>query len=374
METLKVGDLMKKCKNCGTLLSDEYAYCPECGMPIEKEKEKSYWFDKKIWAVFIALAIITLPMQMYLNSLTQASNSSQAANKTSELTPSGQNGAYSQATNINYLGISYIKDDSIYITMNQQVIKYNSDYSSQEVFLDGYKTTLSEDENYYYYVDENNDYIRRDKTTQAEDSLLMNVYYVHNLGDVIYYQNDSDNESIHCLDLTTNEDTKINDEVSYCLIVDQEKECIFYVDYDNQLKSIKLDGSEEKVIGEGTSVYTYDGEYLYYITSQGLMKSDVDGNAEMIYDSTTLGLVNMIGDKLIIQDNDTIYQMDRDGKNLTEIYNSLTSMTFEVVGDKLLVLSTGSDLGNGITYQIVELDGTSKSLTDNQTGIAGNEI
>lgn len=37
-------------------------------------------------------------------------------------------------------------------------------------------------EQWYYYLDENNDYIRMDKKNlKAEDILLKNVYYVHNL-------------------------------------------------------------------------------------------------------------------------------------------------------------------------------------------------
>ena len=80
----------------------------------------------------------------------------------------------------------------------------------------------------------------------------------------------------------------------------------------------------------------------------------------------------MIGDKLIVQGDNTLYQMDRDGKNVEEIYTSITDMTFEVIGEQLLVLSTEDY--NQFSYQIVNLDGTSKSLTENQSGLIGNEV
>lgn len=80
----------------------------------------------------------------------------------------------------------------------------------------------------------------------------------------------------------------------------------------------------------------------------------------------------MIGDKLIVQEDNTLYQMDRDGKNVEEIYTSITDMTFEVIGEQLLVLSTEDY--NQFSYQIVNLDGTSKLLTENQSGLIGNEV
>ena len=34
-------------------------------------------------------------------------------------------GKYSQATNINYLGISYVNDDAVYLMMNSELLKYD---------------------------------------------------------------------------------------------------------------------------------------------------------------------------------------------------------------------------------------------------------
>ena len=211
-----------------------------------------------------------------------------------------------------------------------------------------------------------------DKVSRQEDVLLMNVYYVHKIDNLVYYQNDEDNESIHCLDLSSNQDTKINDEVSYCLMVDQKEKRIFYTNLDNELISISLEGKDKQVLGENTSLYTYDGVYLYYLTDQGVMRCNLDGDEKLIYESANLELINMIGDKLIVQEDNTLYQMDRDGKNVEEIYTSITDMTFEVIGEQLLVLSTEDY--NQFSYQIVNLDGTSKSLTENQSGLIGNEV
>ena len=67
-------------------------------------------------------------------------------------------------------------------------MKYDRSFNNRELVLEQAVTVFSEDEQWYYYLDENNDYIRMDKKTKAEDILLKNVYYVHNLGDKVYYQ------------------------------------------------------------------------------------------------------------------------------------------------------------------------------------------
>ena len=368
---------MIKCKKCGTVLNDEDLFCPECGTPVEKSEAdtKNYWLDKKIWAIFIVLALITVPMHMYLDDMEVKSSNETTTSDSgngSGISAEAKDGLYSQATNINYLGISSIQNENIYITINQQLVKFNSDYSSQEVVLDGYYTAFSEDENNYYYLDADNNYIKMDKVSRQEDVLLMNVYYVHKIDNLVYYQNDEDNESIHCLDLSSNQDTKINDEVSYCLMVDQKEKRIFYTNLDNELISISLEGKDKQVLGENTSLYTYDGVYLYYLTDQGVMRCNLDGDEKLIYESANLELINMIGDKLIVQEDNTLYQMDRDGKNVEKIYTSITDMTFEVIGEQLLVLSTEDY--NQFSYQIVNLDGTSKSLTENQSELIGNEV
>lgn len=95
--------------------------------------------------------------------------------------------------------------------------------SSKEEVLDINLTDFSED-NDYYFVDENNNYVRTNKDTKEQSVLLKNVFYVHKIENMIYYQDDSDGETIHCFNLDDNSNVKINNEVSYNLIVDSEKE------------------------------------------------------------------------------------------------------------------------------------------------------
>ena len=271
------------------------------------------------------------------------------------------------------------------LKLEQNVFKYNENYLNAKVYV-------------FYDDDSEKEITLNDTYISQEDKEKFNIvgenhqitltyenfskaFYItiaeaefspSEIDNLVYYQNDEDNESIHCLDLSSNQDTKINDEVSYCLMVDQKEKRIFYTNLDNELISISLEGKDKQVLGENTSLYTYDGVYLYYLTDQGVMRCNLDGDEKLIYESANLELINMIGDKLIVQEDNTLYQMDRDGKNVEEIYTSITDMTFEVIGKQLLVLSTEDY--NQFSYQIVNLDGTSKSLTENQSGLIGNEV
>ena len=267
---------IKRCRKCGARLLEHEKRCPVCGTPVGLDKEvdiikeeqiiepekvdefiaadkteqtllksnesaQNYWRSKKIWAVFIVLIVVTTVMRQYVINnpikLAENDNSNTITNdySDSKISINKNTGKYSQATNINYLGISYVNDDAVYLMMNSELLKYDRSFNNRELVLEQAVTVFSEDEQWYYYLDENNDYIRMDKKTKAEDILLKNVYYVHNLGDKVYYQNDSDGETIHCLELETNQDHKISDEVSYSIVVDEEKGRIFYINKNNEL-------------------------------------------------------------------------------------------------------------------------------------------
>lgn len=399
---------IKRCKKCGTRLLEHETRCPVCGLKVNQnedeiinkciddleenddlidnqrtesdEPEKSYWFNKKIWLVFAVLVVVTTLMKQYVyNNQIRVSNDIQSAetNEKYDLTVDQKTSDYSLQTNINYLGISYVSEDAVYITMNNEILKYDLRLHDRELFLDEYATAFSEDQQYYYYLDENNQYLRVNKKDDKQDVLLVNVYYVHKLGNKIYYQDDTDGETIHCLDLKEDKNTKINNEVSYSMIVDETKERIFYLNKSHSLISIALDGSDEKQLASNTDIYTYDGEYLYYIDiDNGLYKCDLDGKAELIYESANLRLVNVIDDKLIVQDNNVIYITDLDGQNRKKLYTMDFggSLTFEVVGDKVLVLAKGSNDAS-VSYEIIGLDGKRHLLdSDDQPRIKGNEF
>lgn len=227
-------------------------------------------------------------------------------------------------------------------------------------------TDFSEDNHFYYFVDENNNYVRTNKDTKEQSVLLKNVFYVHKIQNMIYYQDDSDGETIHCFNLDDNSNVKINNEASYNLIVDSEKRRIYYTNQDEVLVSLALDGSDRKEMATGTNMYTYDGDYLYCITSDGLVKVDESGNAELIYESNGLQLVNIVNKKLVVQDSNTIYTMSLNGKKVKKIYimDATGKIVFEVVGDKILILARG--IGDSdITYEMISLDGKRKLLDTN---------
>lgn len=361
----------KICKNCGAKLLEEETVCPICGAPIIQEsdhKDISYWKNKKIWIIFFILVVLTGLMGNYLSNHPIEVADKEATKKVEDVNIkiSEQTNKFAQATNINNLAYSYVNKNGVYLAANDKLYVFDENLSSKEEVLDINLTDFSEDNDYYYFVDENNNYVRTNKDTEEQSVLLKNVFYVHKIENMIYYQDDSDGETIHCFNLDDNSNVKINNEVSYNLIVDSEKGRIYYTNQDDVLVSLALDGSDRKEMATNTNMYTYDGEYLYCITNDGLVKVDDSGKAELIYESNGLQLVNIVDKTLVVQDSNTIYTMSLNGKKVKKLYtmDMTGEIVFEVVGDKVLILARGMG-DSSITYEMISLDGKRQLLDTN---------
>lgn len=361
----------KICKNCGAKLLEEETVCPVCGAPIIQEsdhKDISYWKNKKIWIIFFILVVLTGLMGNYLSNHPIEVADKEATKKVEDVNIkiSEQTNKFAQATNINNLAYSYVNKNGVYLAANGKLYVFDENLSSKEEVLDINLTDFSEDNDYYYFVDENNNYVRTNKDTKEQSVLLKNVFYVHKIENMIYYQDDSDGETIHCFNLDDNSNVKINNEVSYNLIVDSEKGRIYYTNQDDVLVSLALDGSDRKEMATNTNMYTYDGEYLYCITNDGLVKVDDSGKDELIYESNGLQLVNIVDKTLVVQDSNTIYTMSLNGKKVKKLYtmDMTGKIVFEVVGDKVLILARGMG-DSSITYEMISLDGKRQLLDTN---------
>ncbi|MFQ9668411.1 DUF5050 domain-containing protein [Thomasclavelia spiroformis] len=361
----------KICKNCGAKLLEEETVCPVCGAPIIQEsdhKDISYWKNKKIWIIFFILVVLTGLMGNYLSNHPIEVANKEATKKVEDVNIkiSEQTNKFAQATNINNLAYSYVNKNGVYLVANGKLYVFDENLSSKEEVLDINLTDFSEDNDYYYFVDENNNYVRTNKDTKEQSVLLKNVFYVHKIENMIYYQDDSDGETIHCFNLDDNSNVKINNEVSYNLIADSEKGRIYYTNQDDVLVSLALDGSDRKEMATNTNMYTYDGEYLYCITNDGLVKVDDSGKAELIYESNGLQLVNIVDKTLVVQDSNTIYTMSLNGKKVKKLYtmDMTGEIVFEVVGDKVLILARGMG-DSSITYEMISLDGKRQLLDTN---------
>ena len=361
----------KICKNCGAKLLEEETVCPVCGAPIIQEgdhKDISYWKNKKIWIIFFILVVLTGLMGNYLSNHPIEVADKEATKKVEDVNIkiSEQTNKFAQATNINNLAYSYVNKNGVYLVANGKLYVFDENLSSKEEVLDINLTDFSEDNDNYYFVDENNNYVRTNKDTKEQSVLLKNVFYVHKIENMIYYQDDSDGETIHCFNLDDNSNVKINNEVSYNLIVDSEKGRIYYTNQDDVLVSLALDGSDRKEMATNTNMYTYDGEYLYCITNDGLVKVDDSGKAELIYESNGLQLVNIVDKTLVVQDSNTIYTMSLNGQKVKKLYtmDMTGEIVFEVAGDKVLILARGMG-DSSITYEMISLDGKRQLLDTN---------
>ncbi len=86
-------------------------------------------------------------------------------------------------------------------------------------------------------------------------------------------------------------------------------------------------------------------------------------------------MINIVDDHIVVHDGNIIYTMDLNGKKVKKLYTIEANgeLTFEVIGDKLLVLALAFQEQN-IGYEIIGLDGKRHILENNTPSIIGEEI
>ena len=145
-----------------------------------------------------------------------------------------------------------------------------------------------------------------------EEVLPKRVFCWYVFGDLILYQDDLDNESLHLYNMVTQEDKKINDQVSYCPIYDGS-----YIYYASPLETqaeysniwrMNVDGSENQKlssynVANGLAVYN---DYIYFAN---------------------------------VEDNYRMYRVDKAGNNLTQISQDKNCSNFYFLGDVLFYVS-----------------------------------
>ena len=148
--------------------------------------------------------------------------------------------------------------------------------------------------------------------TGVEEIISKRVFNWFVFGDIVLYQDDVDNESLHLYNMKTKTDQKINDQVSYCPI--------------------------------------YDGKYIYYASTKDMPEDvstiwrvNVDGSDnQKIADYQVNGRIAVYNDYIYftkIDDNYRVYRINKDGSNLTQITQDVNCVSLYFSGDLLFYVS-----------------------------------
>ena len=148
--------------------------------------------------------------------------------------------------------------------------------------------------------------------TDVEEILNKRVFYFYVFGDLVLYQDDLDNASLHIYNMNTKSDQKINDQISFCPIYDGNY--IYYAspistdDTVSNIWKVKPDGTENQQVGDfkvKNSISVYD-EYIYF------------ANAD---------------------DNNRIYRISKSGNDLLQITQDTNCSNCFFTGDSMLYIS-----------------------------------
>lgn len=152
--------------------------------------------------------------------------------------------------------------------------------------------------------------------SEIEEIISKPVFYWCVLNNMVLYQDDADNESLHLYSIDTKIDQKINDQPSYCPIYDGEY--IYYTSSISEgsegsnLWKVKPDGSSNQKIGD---YKVFDNMALYQ---------------NYIYFSNT-------------DDNDRIYRIDKTGNNLLQITQDKNCVRLAFFGNYLTYVAYGEN-------------------------------
>ena len=212
----------------------------------------------------------------------------------------------------NHLSGYVTSDESgIYIAYENRLYKYDFKFENYEVVLNEYVENISIFDGILYYCDENNDYYSYDLNSFESNKLLENVYYVQNLGETIYYQEDSDNESIYQYIISSKEKLKLNDEVSYNLTFFNNK--IFYTDSYEELKTLDLDTKEITVLQSGVFSYIIQDHHIYMNKRSGIVKYDIDTKkSENVFNDGNIQSIHTYQNKILCSGNNGLFTISED--------------------------------------------------------------
>ena len=180
-------------------------------------------------------------------------------------------------------------------------------------------------------------YYRCEKDGSNEELVYdKEIYYSYIVGDILYYQDDNDGETIHAYNLETKEDKRITESISYGYVIDSKY--IYYIGND---KSV----SEE--------------DYKGHIIQRDLET----GDEVKLYDGVDVGSIVLKDNHLyFINENDSnrIYRIGIDGEDIKLISQDTNCSNIAVFGDKLMYIDRNSENEQIENIYISNLDGSNK--------------
>ena len=180
-------------------------------------------------------------------------------------------------------------------------------------------------------------FYRANKDSSNEELVMdKEIYYSYVVGDILYYQDDNDNETIHKYTLSTKADEKLTSGKSYGFVVDGGYG--FYIQNDHSTGDGDMIGSLVKIdLKDKQETVLYDG-----VSTHGIVVGE-----ELVYFINT-------------NDQNRIYSIGKDGKSIKLVSQDTYCTSLAIFGNKLMYTDYDNNKEYVEAIYICEKDGSNK--------------
>ena len=273
---------------------------------------------------------------------------------------------FMQQSNSNMNGFSFFHDGTFYVAIVEGVVAYTNDFQDKEIILHQDVSYIHVDDTYLYYQGLNYNYYRMHLETKEEEMLLSNIFYPQHVDGMLYYQDDSDGESMYLYDFATQESTKLNSIRSFQSFIDTNRNSIYYIGREGDVFSIyrmDLDGQNNEIVvlGVGSTALNYDGNYLYYSKAGIITSYDVTAQEHKELIQGEAYEILLIDDNLVSWDyfGDVLRKVDEDHDG--RVISTESIYYLQVIGEYFICWIPDGEFG---TVYILDMDGNCAYLIE----------
>lgn len=319
-----------------------------------KPKQKSFLKTMIILVVFVVFIFIPVA-ELVINTVTNIVETTDEATSSFDgkgntdlssfnLKQDSSRGDYNQNF-LNSDGGAFVYQNELYISLNDQLVKYDADFENQEVLEDSSCDHIYVDDRGCFY-ENYNDFIFLDSNAKRK-TLLNDATHCYVLGQKIFYIRD---DTLYCATIDENinviDNQKIKDNI-YEFTVDDQNQRILCTNTDYESQLIDFNGTTLKnkmnSYGDG---YFIDG-FLYYREYDGVYKSNLNSDdSEVVQEISDIYRFGVGKD----EENEKVIVYSEDYDNALDAYVDDESFSlyddardFYVIGDKVIFFTYDDD-------------------------------
>lgn len=327
-----------KCPNCSNNLNENNE-CDLCGY---KKNKKHGFLNYRVYLLTVAVIIVGILAIRFMPDFTindeQGGSGQEVTVLNQELLQSQLAAAYG--------GLAAYDSNNYFAWSEAGLYRYSQEFTEGELLSNKLINYLLVDDDHLYYCDEYFDFYRVDKEFEnTPEKLLTNIYYPVLAQDYLYYQDDSDNESIYKLNLATLEKEKLNDEPSYSLMVLEGS--VYYLDENASLKVIDQQNQNTTLVDNDITSFLVSGDQIYYTSTSGLWQYDLTQSQETLLlanqysESLPFLMINVYQNKLVFVSYQGIVLYDQGG--LEVIFAPIDFTKFIVLNEFIITFDNDSN-------------------------------